>query len=319
MTTTARGRMAALACAAVVVSMAAACSGVDTTAQPTGDPVADTSTETTAPAAESPDDTADGAPSWLFTVTSTGGTFSTDATGTQTLTLTGIDAGVTAFTDRPDRDAAVVPADRFVQQWPSMFEDSAPNAVLVEHEPSGESDSFVVTLFDPVLDESTLSFTAEIVDGEDHSDQIPGLTATPHSEPPASFSTVSLFIDSVGGAQTGDCSAPPAPGVNWYRCDLSDASLPSANLSRADLGLADLAWANLAGANLSYADMSGINLSHANLKGANLTGADLSYANLTAANLTGANLTGANVSNIKWGETTCPNGTPQAHANPCPL
>lgn len=28
-----------------------------------------------------------------------------------------------------------------------------------------------------------------------HSDQIPGLTAAPHREPPASFSTTSLFID----------------------------------------------------------------------------------------------------------------------------
>jgi hypothetical protein len=323
MTTIGRGRMAALACLAAVASMAVACSSGDTTAEPVGDPVADTSAETTAATTDSPDDAAADttaeAPSWLFTVTSTGGTFSTDADGTQTLTLSGIDPGVTAFTDRPDRDAAVVPADRFVQEWPSMFEDSAPNAVLVEHEPSGESDSFVVTLFDPVLDGNTLSFTAEIVDGEDHSEQIPGLTATPHREPPASFRTVSLFIDSVGGMQSGNCSAPPAPGVNWYRCDLSDANLPSANLSSANLGLADLAWANLAGANLSHADMSGINLSHANLKGANLTGADLSYANLTGANLTGANVSGANLSNIKWGETTCPNGSPQAHANPCPV
>jgi hypothetical protein len=106
----------ALCFLAAVAMTAAACSDDDTTAEPIGDPVA---TETAA-------DETTTAPSWLFTQTSTGGTFTTTADGTHTLTLTGVDPGVTAFTDRPDRDAAVIPIDQFVREWPSMFEDSAP-------------------------------------------------------------------------------------------------------------------------------------------------------------------------------------------------
>lgn len=304
--------MGALACVAVAL-MATACSRGDTTAEPVGDPVAATSSDESAESTADPTaDTAAEAPSWLFTLTSTGGTFTTDAEGTHTLTLTGIDAGVTAFTDRPDRDAAVVPAEQFVQEWPSMFEDSAPNAVLVEHEPSGASDSFVVTLFDPVLEGSTLSFNAKIVDAEDHSDQIPGLTATPHREPPASFSTVSLFIDNVSGSQSGNCSAKPAPSVNMNGCDLSNEDLSNADLRSiqlvgANLHLTKLEYADLAGANLSQAtatstflakaDLQGANLQGANLQAAGLYNADLSYSNASGANMKGALLPGAGLYN----------------------
>jgi uncharacterized protein YjbI with pentapeptide repeats len=309
MRTTSRGHAAALACTAAVAMMTAACSSGDTTAEPVGDPVAATSSDESV---EPTDGTIAEAPSWLFTVTSTGGRFSTDADGTQTLTLTGIDPGVTAFTDRPDRDAAVVPADRFVQEWPSLFEDSAPNAMLVEHEPSGESDSFVVTLFDPVLDGSTLSFTAEIVEGEDHSGQIPGLTATPHREPPASFRTVSLFIDSVSGTQTSGCNIKPAPSVNMNGCDLSNEDLSTTDLRSiqlvgANLHLTKLEQSDLAGANLSkatatstflaQADLEGANLQGTNLQAAGLYGADLSYTNASGASMKGALLPGAGLYN----------------------
>ena len=316
MRTTSRGRAAALAFTAAVAMMTAACSSGDTTAEPVGDPVAATSRdESVEPTDDTTDDTTDDrtadAPSWLFTLTSTGGTFSTDAAGTHTLTLTGIDPGVTAFTDRPDRDAAVVPADRFVQEWPTLFEDSAPNAVLVEHEPSGESDSFVVTLFDPALDGSKLAFTAELVDGEDHSDQIPGLTATPHREPPASFRTVSLFIDDVSATQSG-CTTKPAPSVNMNGCDLSNQDLSkldlrSIQLVGANLHLTKLEQADLAGANLSKAtatsaflaqtDLEGANLQGTNLQAAGLYGADLSYTNASGANMKGALLPGAGLYN----------------------
>lgn len=168
-----------------------------------------------------------GEPSWLFSQTADAGTFSTDADGVSTLTLTDIDPGVVGFTDRPDRDTAVIAVAGFVEAWPTMFADSAPNAVLVEHQPDGESDSFVVELSDPKLDGTTLSFTAEVLDGEDHSG-IAGVTATPHTDPPAKFQTVSLFIDDVyrgfaflcykdgelldppGAAQT-DSRLPPSP------------------------------------------------------------------------------------------------------------
>jgi uncharacterized protein YjbI with pentapeptide repeats len=90
------------------------------------------------------------------------------------------------------------------------------------------------------------------------------------------------------------CSALPAPGVDWYGCDLSNR--------------------DLTGANLSGADLSGAILNSVNLSGANLTGADLTVAFstgsvLTGANLTGADLTGATLTNVSWWLATCPDGT----------
>jgi uncharacterized protein YjbI with pentapeptide repeats len=76
----------------------------------------------------------------------------------------------------------------------------------------------------------------------------------------------------------GNCSAPPAPGVDWHNC----------NLTGAELTYADLAGSNLSGANLSGAHLAGSNLSNANLSNANLSGAELDGANLDGANLTGA-------------------------------
>jgi hypothetical protein len=78
-----------------------------------------------------------------------------------------------------------------------MFADSAPNAVLVEHDPTGNTDSLVVVLTDPVLDGSTMSYTAEILEDEAHPSSVEGLVGAPHAEPPAEFADASLFIDDV--------------------------------------------------------------------------------------------------------------------------
>jgi hypothetical protein len=136
-------------------------------------------------------------PSWLFSLTAGAGTYTSGADGTGMLTLTDVDPHVTAFTDRPDRDTAIVPASKLVEAWPALFAESAPNAVLVEHDPGGETDSFVLELSDPTADGSTMTYRARVVIGEDHSEELPGLTSTPSESPPATFSTVSLFIDDV--------------------------------------------------------------------------------------------------------------------------
>ncbi len=140
------------------------------------------------------------APSWLFTEGAGGGTFRTNADGTHTLTLTDLDPTVTAFTDRPERDTALVPFDLLFSSWARLFADSPPNAVLVEHDPRGDTSSYVVRLTDPKLDGTTGTFTAEVVKGKDHSDQVPGLSAPPNLPPPATFGAVSLFIDDVDAA-----------------------------------------------------------------------------------------------------------------------
>jgi hypothetical protein len=114
-----------------------------------------------------------------------------------------------------------------------------------------------------------------------------------------------------------DCSAKPAPGVNWSNCrmegaelagqDLAGArlgntNLSGANLARAQLPGADLAYANLTsarmtGASLPAANLFGTTLRNAVLSGADLKGANLGYAVLQGIDLSGADLEGANFSN----------------------
>ncbi len=139
----------------------------------------------------------DDAPSWLFSHTSGGGSLTPNGDGTYALALDGIDPNVMAFTDRPDRQTAILSAQELVDAWPSMFADSAPNAVLVEHDPAGDTDSLVVVLTDPELDGSTMTYTAAVIDDEDHPAGVEGIVGAPHVEPPAEFADVSLFIDDV--------------------------------------------------------------------------------------------------------------------------
>jgi hypothetical protein len=117
-----------------------------------------------------------------------------------------------------------------------------------------------------------------------------------------------------------NCSAPPAPGVNWNNClkpdlslrgaDLSGASFRNSQLSHADLMNAiltetDMAYANLYQANLSYSNLShtslfGSNLTEADLSYADLRNADLAYADLSNAKLGGAELEGARLDKAIW-------------------
>lgn len=144
----------------------------------------------------------DGA-SWLFSLAAEGGTMEEGADGTYRLTLTGIDDPITAFTDRPDRDAGLLPLERAVQSWPQVFADAAPNAVLIEHTPTGDSDSFVVVLTNPTLVSATsLAFDAALVP----SDVEPTGVNNLYPVPPRAFRAASLFIDDV---QTTTVNFPP--------------------------------------------------------------------------------------------------------------
>lgn len=117
-----------------------------------------------------------------------------------------------------------------------------------------------------------------------------------------------------------DCTAAPAPRVNWANCPLAGRRLGAVDLQGADLHNADLSGAGLSGgilagadlafAKLQLADLRNTDLSNAHLKGADLTGArlqgadlrraDLSYAILRRADLVGAKLAGANLVNAIW-------------------
>jgi hypothetical protein len=145
-----------------------------------GDPVADATGRT-----------------WLFSQTACSGSMSEQGDGTYRLTLEQVDDHVTAFTDRPDRDTAVIPASALYDSWSDLFADSPPNAVMIEHDPIGGSDSWVVELIDPVLEGSTVTFTAIVLGEEDHSPSARRHVQELYASPPATFGDVSLFIDDV--------------------------------------------------------------------------------------------------------------------------
>lgn len=138
----------------------------------------------------------DQTPSWLFSHTSDSGSLEDNGDGSFTLTLNDIDPHTMAFTDRPNRDSAIIDTADLVERWPTMFADSAPNAVLVEHQATGEANSVVLTLENPSLSGTTLTFDALVLTEEvpqsveNHADEI-------HLMPPTTFEAASLFIDDV--------------------------------------------------------------------------------------------------------------------------
>lgn len=135
---------------------------------------------------------------WLFSLTSDSGTLQPNADGSYELTLNGTDESIIAFTDRPYRDSSVSSLSRAVQVWPQVFADAAPNAVLVEHNSDGASDSFVVELTKPqLIDASTLKFHAVVLAPNVTSVGAKNLVNKAYATPPATFDAVSLFIDDV--------------------------------------------------------------------------------------------------------------------------
>lgn len=149
------------------------------------------------PTASSSSDAADDGEAWLFSYTARSGSMVEQPDGTYLLTLEQTDEHITAFTDRPDRDSAIVPATALFEEWSNLFADSPPNAVLVEHDPVGGTDSWVVELTDPTLDGTTATFTATVLGEEDHTAGARRLANELYDTPPAQFRAVSLFIDDV--------------------------------------------------------------------------------------------------------------------------
>lgn len=84
--------------------------------------------------------------SWMFVQTASSGTWTAGADGTSgTLTLTGLDPEVQAFTDRPQRQVAWEDPARFVTDWASRgFGAEPPNASLTLH--AAAADELPVTL-----------------------------------------------------------------------------------------------------------------------------------------------------------------------------
>ncbi len=120
----------------------------------------------------------------------------------------------------------------------------------------------------------------------------------------AAFALVTVLLLLVGwqrdfsapGPVQPDCTAAPAPGVDWSYCLLTalafeeGADLAGLRAIHASLRDAEIVGGNLAGAKLVHADLAGINLRGANLAEADLEGADLRGACLHDADLRDANL-----------------------------
>lgn len=136
--------------------------------------------------------------SWLYSQTADSAELVDRGDGTYLLTLHDTDRHTVMFADRPERLAEIIDTAELIEMWDVLFATSSPNAVLVEHEPDGSTDSIVVVLDNPNFDAASgeLSYVATILADEMHPERLQSL-ANPHSVPPTSMGAVSLFIDSV--------------------------------------------------------------------------------------------------------------------------
>jgi hypothetical protein len=117
-------------------------------------------------------------PEWLMVMNAETGEFQDTAGEDYKLILTGVDAQMLAFTDRPERQAQTWDTSAFLDYWASEFGDDPPNAVI-----SANGVRVAVTLGDPQVgtSERAATFTA---------------TPLPGREPPTSFiNQPTLFID----------------------------------------------------------------------------------------------------------------------------
>ncbi len=152
--------------------------------------------------------------SWLYSQTAEAGELDDLGDGTFRLIMRDVDPHTIQFSDRPDRLVEIIDTSHLVDRWDALFADSAPNAVLVEHEPDGSTDSLVVVLTDPTYDLATaeLSYVVTILADEAHPERVSGLGDT-HAQPPVMMRTISLFIDSVEDAEAEGSLADAGTGA----------------------------------------------------------------------------------------------------------
>ena len=128
-------------------------------------------------------------PEWLMVMNAETGEFQDTAGEDYKLILTGVDAQMLAFTDRPERQAQTWDTSEFLDYWQNEFGDDPPNAVV-----SADGVRVAVTLSDPRVgmsarDDGAVTPSAGAVT----------FTATPlpGQEPPTSLiNQPTLFIDS---------------------------------------------------------------------------------------------------------------------------
>lgn len=104
----------------------------------------------------------------------------------KTMTLTGVTPSTLYFSDRPQRVVGHMATSDFVELWSegaNSFEEDPPNAVLAFLQPGDDApEDAVVVIREPLLQDGTLSYGIEALDGEI----------------PARSGPVTLFIDPFG-------------------------------------------------------------------------------------------------------------------------
>jgi hypothetical protein len=217
-------RWVLLCCVAALALAAVACSGAGTSSGASSDAARDVDATAGDPAVTDADD---GTPNWLFSQTSDAGRIEFTGGVATKLVMAEVDLHTIMFSDRPDRQTRVTDTKWFSDHFNDLFADSAPNAVLVEHRPTGGTDSLVVVVSNPHFDVAThtVTYDIEVLADEDHPDSIGGLANKLHDRAPTEFGAVSLFIDNVvcyGAGGTPQCPPPselippPPPPPDFY-------------------------------------------------------------------------------------------------------
>ena len=142
--------------------------------------------------------------SWLFVEDAAGGTITGPDDQHLKLKLNKVRKYITAFTDRPIRQADALPNADFFTAWPQMFAGDPPNAVLSYSLPSQSQPlNIVLTLTNPQYDaiKRTVSYDAvRILQATDIPlDMNPDLAPFQRHKTPYKFGKSSLFIDDFNG------------------------------------------------------------------------------------------------------------------------
>ena len=137
--------------------------------------------------------------SWLFVEDAAAGTITGPDDQHLKLKLNKVRKYITAFTDRPIRQAYALPNADFFTAWPQTFAGDPPNAVLSYSLPSQSQPlNIVLTLTNPQYDalKRTVSYDAvRILQATDIYLDIPDLAPFQTHKTPARFGKASLLID----------------------------------------------------------------------------------------------------------------------------
>ena len=100
---------------------------------------------------------------WLFAIYGRSGELTNE-----TLTLRNLDKYVVAFTAQPERKAAILPYQVFIEEWDLAFKETNPNGVIAFYTADGEYREEVVELFDPRIKEAAVTFSIKLLGSKKH-------------------------------------------------------------------------------------------------------------------------------------------------------